>query len=195
MSVDLENRIRHWNAGAERLLGFTAEEVIGRPVEDMNAVAGESREANERSRMFIGRTMVEGRWQMEVRRRRKDGSEVDLAAAVTPWTMDGKVVGFTPASPTSLPVRRPSASRSGRSRSSPRRSGRPDLVLGSGSPRRAAPRGRRRCIRSSAAIPAADLPPRRSCSTTSIRRTASGSPKRSRSSSTAGTGSSSTIAS
>jgi diguanylate cyclase (GGDEF)-like protein/PAS domain S-box-containing protein len=96
VSIDLEQRVRHWNRGAERLYGFSAEEAIGRPVGELNGFTIGYQEANARIQDSI--TMVlggEAVRQAETRRRRKNGTVVDVLNTLTPWRRDGRVVGVT----------------------------------------------------------------------------------------------------
>ncbi len=76
IAMDSELRVLLWNAAAERLFGWHADEVIGRtnPI-TMGASAEESRAFRERIRR-------DGRVQSHrTRRSRKDGSEVECAVA------------------------------------------------------------------------------------------------------------------
>ncbi|MHB1204662.1 MAG: PAS domain-containing protein [Rhodospirillaceae bacterium] len=80
MTKSLDNRITYWNAGAERIFGFKAEEVIGRnpsvmaPPEYKN----ESRELT--ARMLAGETVH----NHHAVRQRKDGTLVDVLITYSP---------------------------------------------------------------------------------------------------------------
>ena len=80
ISKDSNGRITEWNAGAERLYGYTAEEAIGQPV----AMLVPDERAGE-DRMLLARALagdtVEQFW---TRRRRKDGALVDVSITVSP---------------------------------------------------------------------------------------------------------------
>jgi PAS domain S-box-containing protein len=89
ISIDLEQRVRHWNRGAERLYGFTAEEAIGTDLHQLTAFTDEP--SDQIARMLSG----EPTYQYETRRRRKDGSIIDVLLTVSPWHVDGRVVGVT----------------------------------------------------------------------------------------------------
>ena len=41
ISVDLDARVQRWNRGAERLLGFSAEDAIGQSIEELGLAVGE----------------------------------------------------------------------------------------------------------------------------------------------------------
>ncbi len=71
-------RITAWNKGAERVYGFTAEEVLGRPAREVASYPGdEARPKLEHELLETGRTRI------EFTARRKDGTptEVELIAA------------------------------------------------------------------------------------------------------------------
>ncbi|MBV8221065.1 MAG: PAS domain S-box protein, partial [Solirubrobacterales bacterium] len=80
LSKDSNGTITEWNAGAERLYGYTAAEAIGQPV----AILVPEDRAGE-DRMLLARAMagdtVEQFW---TRRRRKDGAFVDVSITVSP---------------------------------------------------------------------------------------------------------------
>ncbi|MEW6720979.1 MAG: PAS domain S-box protein [Thermodesulfobacteriota bacterium] len=80
IGIDTEERVRMvWNRAAEKMFGWSAEEVMGRPLPIVpEKSGGEFRENQVRVRK--GET-VHGR---EVRRRRKDGTTVDCSLYITP---------------------------------------------------------------------------------------------------------------
>ena len=90
VSKTLDGIIQTWNRGAERIFGWTAEEVIGKSItiiipEDR---LGEETEVISQIRQGLS---VE---HFETVRRRKDGSAVDISLTVSPVrTDDGQVVG------------------------------------------------------------------------------------------------------
>ncbi len=90
VSFDLDGRVRHWNRGAERILDLSAEEAIGLSVEELNAEAS-ARTRDAFARALAGQAPV----RLEYRRRRKDGTLIDLETTITPWRVDGRVVGTT----------------------------------------------------------------------------------------------------
>ena len=74
----LDHRIQFWNQGAERLYGWTSDEVIGRSVEEVLYVdPGRFREA-------IQRTLRNGEWNGEIVQHRKDGTALTVEAH---WTL------------------------------------------------------------------------------------------------------------
>ena len=80
LSKDLDGTIRSWNAAAERLYGYTAEEAIGRHIQIV--VPDElATEVDEILREIAAGRHVE---HFETVRRRKDGSHVDVSLSVSP---------------------------------------------------------------------------------------------------------------
>jgi len=80
VSESLEGRIESWNRGAERLFGYKAEEVIGKPVTILSP-AGKPDDGIELIRRIRQGEIVE---HYETMRRRKDGSEVPVSLTVSP---------------------------------------------------------------------------------------------------------------
>ena len=96
VSTDLDGFVRHWNGGAERLFGVSAQEAIGKRIDEVNALTGEPEQANARARDLIARIRRgEPAYHVEAQRRRKDGVLVDVVATVTPWHVDGRLAGVT----------------------------------------------------------------------------------------------------
>jgi PAS domain S-box-containing protein len=80
ISIDLQGRIMTWNAGAERLFGYQAEEIIGRPI----FVLIPRDHANEEATILehVGRgEKVQG---YETVRLRNDGRPVDISLSISP---------------------------------------------------------------------------------------------------------------
>ncbi|GAA1597534.1 PAS domain-containing sensor histidine kinase [Actinoplanes couchii] len=79
IGVDLDGTVTAWNGGAERLFGYTAAEIIGRP----SSIVADPAGADEQRRVIdqVGRG---GRGvSYETRRWAKDGSPVDVSLNVT----------------------------------------------------------------------------------------------------------------
>ena len=70
MATDLGGRLLYWGKGAERLYGYTAEEVIGKPVSSIIVEPGEEDQEEERMR----EVRETGSWSGQYVQRRKDGS-------------------------------------------------------------------------------------------------------------------------
>jgi PAS domain S-box-containing protein len=92
ITVDERTRVTSWNPGAERLFGYTTEEAIGTPLDDLVATAPELREEAARySAEGIGGQEV----RVVTRRTRKDGSLVDVELLAAPVLIEGERVGHS----------------------------------------------------------------------------------------------------
>jgi PAS domain S-box-containing protein len=90
ISKDLNGIIASWNAGAERLFGYTATEVIGKSVTILIPQGRMDEEPYILERIRRGERID----HYETVRRRKDGSEVDISLTVSPIRdKSGKVIG------------------------------------------------------------------------------------------------------
>jgi PAS domain S-box-containing protein len=88
-STDADGRIQSWNAGAERIIGYTAEEAVGRHAGIIFTPADRARRADEeemRTARAEGRAADE-RWHM-----RKDGSRFYASGVLAPLGAPG--LGF-----------------------------------------------------------------------------------------------------
>lgn len=79
MSFSLDHTILSWNAGAERIFGFGAEEAIGQPL----AILGPD-DGTEQERLVAKVARGQAVENVEVRRRRKDGTDVYVALTLSP---------------------------------------------------------------------------------------------------------------
>jgi two-component system CheB/CheR fusion protein len=90
ISRDLDGIITSWNAGAERLFGYTAKEAIGRPV-TLIYPPDRLHEDGEMLERVRRRESIE---HYETVRRRRDGTEIDLSLSISPIVdASGCVVG------------------------------------------------------------------------------------------------------
>jgi PAS domain S-box-containing protein len=90
VSKRLDGTITSWNPAAERLFGYTAEEVIGRPVSILAAPDRENEMPANLERIRRGEKVD----RYETVRRRKDGSLVDISLTVSPIRDGtGRIVG------------------------------------------------------------------------------------------------------
>jgi PAS domain S-box-containing protein len=87
---DLDGVITGWNGGAERILGYTAEEVVGRHVSMLMPP-----EALEDTERILGRVRRGERVDHYLtKRRRKDGTIIDVSLTVSPIrNSEGEIVG------------------------------------------------------------------------------------------------------
>jgi PAS domain S-box-containing protein len=88
IGVDRDDLVTHWNPAAERIFGWSADEVMGRPYPIVPA------DHVEEHRMILQDAFQGGRGfaGIETRRQRKDGSLVDVAI----WTAPLPLQGSTP---------------------------------------------------------------------------------------------------
>jgi diguanylate cyclase (GGDEF)-like protein/PAS domain S-box-containing protein len=79
-ATDTEGRVVYWNGGAERIFGWSSEEVMGRPVEDFTVP-----EALRDELAGIGEELrVGNRWSGEFTALRADGSTIPVLGTATP---------------------------------------------------------------------------------------------------------------
>jgi PAS domain S-box-containing protein len=92
IAQELGGKVASWNAGAERMFGYTAAEMIG---QDLSLVIGEESQGHERElleRIIAGETAI----HFESVRRRKDGALIRVAAVIGPlFDEAGKMIGVS----------------------------------------------------------------------------------------------------
>ncbi len=92
VGTDLNGIVTHWNAGAERMLGYTREEMIGRHVSILFPEHLRAEEAELSRRVRSGETLR----HIERVRLRKDGTLIDVSATLSPICDEGgRVVGVS----------------------------------------------------------------------------------------------------
>jgi PAS domain S-box-containing protein len=90
LSEDLDGTLRSWNRGAERMFGYTAGEIVGRPVSLLVPAERREEEKEILARISHGERVEHYR----TRRRRKDGSEVDVSLTASPIRDEaGAIIG------------------------------------------------------------------------------------------------------
>ena len=89
-SKTLDGIVTSWNSAAERLFGYTAGEMIGRPIAVLS-----TRERQAEMPMILERVRRGERLEaFDTMRRRKDGSVVEISLTVSPiFNVDGQIVG------------------------------------------------------------------------------------------------------
>jgi len=86
----LDGIIRVWSPGAERLFGYKAAEIIGKPVALLLPADRQDEERLILERIEVGERVE----SFESRRLRKDGTLVDVSLTISPIrTRDGRIVG------------------------------------------------------------------------------------------------------
>ncbi|MEW4564230.1 ammonium transporter [Bremerella sp. JC770] len=106
IATDCEGIITTFNAGAEKMLGYTAEEMVGKQTpaiihvesevvargKELSALIGEPVEG---FRVFVQQPMVNGHEEREWTYVRKDGSTLSVTLTVTArYDDDGKIIGY-----------------------------------------------------------------------------------------------------
>lgn len=87
---DINGVIQSWNKGAERLFGYTAEEVLGKPVTVLIPRDRQDEEPRILARIHRGERVD----HYETVRQRKDGSLIDISLTVSPVKdTDGRIIG------------------------------------------------------------------------------------------------------
>jgi PAS domain S-box-containing protein len=90
VSKTLEGRIRSWNAGAERLFGFTAAEAIGQPITNIIPPERRDEEQTILARLRAGERIE----HYETVRQTKDGRHLHISLTISPLRdATGKIVG------------------------------------------------------------------------------------------------------
>ncbi len=89
--LDPTGRIVNWNAGAERIKGYRAAEIIGQHFSKFYTL--EDRDAGKPAKS-LEIAAVQGRFEAEGLRLRKDGSRFMASAVITPIYEDGELIGF-----------------------------------------------------------------------------------------------------
>lgn len=90
ISKDLDGIIRSWNRGAERIFGYTADEVLGHPI-TMLAIPGR---INEMADILMRIKQGERVEHFETKRRTKDGRVLTVSLTVSPVrNTEGEIVG------------------------------------------------------------------------------------------------------
>jgi PAS domain S-box-containing protein len=90
VSEDLTGIVQTWNPAAERMFGFSADEIIGRPIRLVIPADRQSEEDQVLATIRAGRTVE----HFETVRQRKDGTLIDVSLSVSPVrARDGAIIG------------------------------------------------------------------------------------------------------
>ena len=90
ISKDLDGIITSWNAGAERIFGYTAEEMIGKPIALLIPADRADEEPSILARIRRGERIS----HYETMRRRKDGHLISISLTISPvHSADGTIIG------------------------------------------------------------------------------------------------------
>jgi len=88
--LDAEHRVMEWNPGAVNMFGYTPEEAIGMPLDDLVSRGEHRIEAGEKTRQVLSGSRVEA---FETVRYRKDGTPFRVIAAGSPIMVCGVLTG------------------------------------------------------------------------------------------------------
>jgi PAS domain S-box-containing protein len=92
ISKDLDGTIRSWNAAAQRVYGYSAEDAIGRNIRFILPAGCEAEEAHIISQIKLGARME----HFETRRRKQDGTLIDVSLTISPIrNRAGEVIGVS----------------------------------------------------------------------------------------------------
>jgi PAS domain S-box-containing protein len=92
MSASPDGCFASWNSGAERIFGYTAEEVLGRPISILTPPEREGEALELLANVVRGGTLAEH----ETVRVRKDGTRIDVAFTFSPLrSATGEIVGVS----------------------------------------------------------------------------------------------------
>lgn len=90
VSKDLNGRITSWNPGAERILGYTAAEMIGQPIKTIIPEDRHAEEDDILARLARGESVD----HFETVRVKKDGSLIDISITISPLKdATGQIIG------------------------------------------------------------------------------------------------------
>jgi PAS domain S-box-containing protein len=90
VSKDLNGIVQTWNRAAERMFGYTAQEIVGRPIRLIIPADRQTEEDKVLATIRAGRAVE----NFETIRQRKDGTLIEISLTVSPVrARDGTVVG------------------------------------------------------------------------------------------------------
>jgi PAS domain S-box-containing protein len=91
VSVDIDGNVSSWNPAAEKLFGYTQAEALGR---ELDALVTTGPEMLEEARGISRQTMSGTSVQSITRRRRQDGTLVDVEILSVPVTVEGQAIAY-----------------------------------------------------------------------------------------------------
>jgi PAS domain S-box-containing protein len=91
LGVDLDAKLTAWNAAAEELFGYSAEEALGRNIDD---VVVQDEEHRHEAVALTERGRAGQEVNLVTQRRRRDGTLIDVEVRAAPIVVGGEPVGF-----------------------------------------------------------------------------------------------------
>jgi PAS domain S-box-containing protein len=91
VTMDREETVTGWNPAAQALFGYTPQEAVGRPIEELVL---SSSTLDEAEAVMPDEALSAGRVDRATRRSRKDGSIVEVEVSMVPLHVDGVHSGF-----------------------------------------------------------------------------------------------------
>jgi PAS domain S-box-containing protein len=90
VSNDLDGIVTSWNGGAERIFGYPAEEIVGKPIAILTPSGHQKKEETIMERIRRGQRVE----HYETARQRKHGSLIDVSLTISPVkNAQGKIIG------------------------------------------------------------------------------------------------------
>lgn len=90
ISFDREGLMTTWNGGAERIFGYTAQEAIGQSY----TLIGTQEVYSFQHQVFFETLQGDTHQWYETRRKRKDGTMIDVSITTSPLMLDGESIGL-----------------------------------------------------------------------------------------------------
>ena len=92
ITLDVKGRVTHWSKGAERLYGWTAEQMLGRPSAELDSSGPRPGITREHVQTEV---ISSGRWEGEIVVRHKDGTTIPVLSTCSAIVdAAGKLTGF-----------------------------------------------------------------------------------------------------
>jgi PAS domain S-box-containing protein len=88
--MDADERVTGWNPAAAQLFGYSPQEAVGRPIDDLVL----DKDLLEEGRSVTQEAVETGRADRITRRVRRDGEPVDVQMMLVALRVDGEHVGF-----------------------------------------------------------------------------------------------------
>jgi PAS domain S-box-containing protein len=91
VAMDLEERVTSWNPASERLFGYSEQQAVGRPIDELVLSTAEQKAEGE---IVTRHALEEGVAHLTTRRTRRDGRQVDVELLMVPLVVDDQQTGY-----------------------------------------------------------------------------------------------------